>query len=344
LNRTCVVDPVDDPRWSDLVERSPDASIFHHPLWLRLVRDTYRYPMFAVCVSDAAGKLSNGLPIATIRSRLTGSRLVSVPFSDVCAPIGRERQQQHEGELLAEVDSVRRRLGLALEIHGEVPLLAESGSSERFYHHVVALDGGIDSVLARVTKTKRSGAKRARREGVTAVQRRDAQAIDAFFRLHVLTRRKLGSPTQPQRFFRGLGELFDRGMGFVLLLEWQHRPIAAGLYLRHGHTLTYKYSASDPGHLDKCPNDLMNLEALRIACEIGCTRLDLGRTELDNDGLRRFKLRLGADERELTYTMTPAPKGQASVRSVSPLQQALIRRSPPVVGRLLGAAVYRHFG
>jgi CelD/BcsL family acetyltransferase involved in cellulose biosynthesis len=341
--RPCVVDPVEDPRWSELVERSSDASVFHHPLWLALLRDRYRYPMTAVCVSGADGELLAGLPIAIVRSRLTGTRLVSVPFSDVCGPI--VGQGDREQPLLAAVDDERRRLGLALELHAEVPSLPGSGPSDRFYHHVVPLDAGPELVLGKhVKQSKRRGAARALELGVTVAQRIDEAAIDAFFHLHVLNRHRLGIPTQPRSFFRGLTALFDRGMGFVLVAEWEGRPIAATIYLRHRSTLTYKYGASDPAQLDKRPNELLQLEALRIACEAGCSVLDLGRTELDNDGLRRFKRYLGANERELTYTMAPPPASGHSVRSVSSLQKTVIRRAPPAFGRLLGAAVYRHFG
>jgi CelD/BcsL family acetyltransferase involved in cellulose biosynthesis len=341
--RTCVVDPVGDPRWSVLVERLPDAGIFHHPLWLALLRDCYRYPMTAVCVTGDDGELLAGLPIATVASRLTGTRLVSVPFSDVCGPIVGTRE--HEQELLAAVDRERRRLGLALEIHAEVASLPGGGPSDRFYHHVVPLDGGPDLVLGKhVKQARRRGASLARELGVTVSQRVDEAALDAFFRLHVLTRRRLGVPTQPRRFFRSLAALFETGLGFVLLAEWEDRPIAAAVYLHHRSTLTCKYGASDPAHLDKRPNDLLQLEALRIGCDAGCSVLDLGRTELYNDGLQRFKRYLGAEERELTYTMSPPPGDRKSVRSVSSLQGTLIRHAPPGFGRLVGAAVYRHFG
>jgi CelD/BcsL family acetyltransferase involved in cellulose biosynthesis len=223
--RACVLDPVADDRWSELVKRSPDACVFHNPLWLALLRDRYRYPMTAVCLAGAGGELTAGLPIATVRSRLTGTRLVSVPFSDVCGPI--VETSGHEEELLAAVDTERKRLGLALEVHAEVPSLPGSAPSDRFYHHVVPLDGGADVVLRkRVKQSKRRGASRARRLGVTVSQRVDAGALDAFFRLHVLTRHKLGVPTQPRRFFRGLAELFDHGLGFVLVAEWEARPVA----------------------------------------------------------------------------------------------------------------------
>jgi lipid II:glycine glycyltransferase (peptidoglycan interpeptide bridge formation enzyme) len=227
-----------------------------------------------------------------------------------------------------------------------VPSLRDGAHSDRFYRHVVPLDAGAEIVLGRqVKQSKRRGAQLALDAGVTVARRTDREAIDAFFRLHVLTRHRLGVPTQPRRFFRALTRLFDSGLGFVLLAEHSQRPIAANVYLHHRSTLTYKYGASDPAHLDKRPNDLLHLEALRIACDSGCSTLDLGRTELENDGLRRYKRQLGADEQELTYTMAPPPRaGRKSVRSVSNLQHTVIRRTPPAFGRLLGAAVYRHFG
>ena len=36
------------------------------------------------------------------------------------------------------------------------------------------------------------------------MRRLDSRAVDEFFRLHVGTRQRLGIPTQPRRFFRGL--------------------------------------------------------------------------------------------------------------------------------------------
>src|SRR5581483_8890984 len=125
---------------------------------------------------------------------------------------------------------------------------------------------------------KRRGARLAQESGVTIRRATDRDAIDAFFRLQVLTRRRLGVPTQPRSFFRGLANLFDHALGFVLLAELDGRAIAANIYLQHRTRLTYKYGASDPAHLGKRPNDLLHLEGLRIACETGCQVLDLGRT------------------------------------------------------------------
>jgi hypothetical protein len=78
---TEVIDPIADPRWHELVTASPGSGVFHHPAWLRILRDEYRYPIEAWCVERRDGTVVAGLPVATVRSRLTGARLVAVPFS-----------------------------------------------------------------------------------------------------------------------------------------------------------------------------------------------------------------------------------------------------------------------
>ena len=159
----CTLDPITDPRWAELLRVAPSASVFHHPAWLALVRDTYRYPMNAVCVQDRAGALVAGLPIATVRSRLTGTRLVSVPFSDLCGPL--LCAAEHESALMAAIDAERRRASLRLEVHAELPGLPDGAPWERFYHHVVPLEGGIDEVRRRMSSKKRAGAARSSRQG-----------------------------------------------------------------------------------------------------------------------------------------------------------------------------------
>jgi CelD/BcsL family acetyltransferase involved in cellulose biosynthesis len=339
----CVLDPTTDPRWSELVERVSGGGVFHHPLWLGLLRDRYGYQMSAVCLAGSGGELVGGLPIAMVRSRLTGTRLVSVPFSDVCGPIAVDSDT--ERALLAAVDAERRRLGLSLEVHADVPSLPGGTTTDRFVHHVVPLEGGANAVLAkRVSSSKRSGASRARRLGVTVTQQVDSRGVEEYFRLHIETRHRQGIPTQPRQFFRGLPQLFDHGLGFVLLAEWEGRPIAGAVYLRYKSTLTYKYGASLAEHYDKRPNNLLHLEALRIGCESGCSVMDMGRTEPHNEGLRRFKRQLGAEERELSYTAAPPVRKRKRLPALSNIQRTIIRRTPAAVGRLLGAAAYRHVG
>src|SRR5580658_9783603 len=81
------LDPTKDARWAELVKRHPRASIFHSVPWLEAIRRTYGYEPVVFTTSPPTGDVKNGLVFCRIDSWLTGNRLVSLPFSDHCAPL-----------------------------------------------------------------------------------------------------------------------------------------------------------------------------------------------------------------------------------------------------------------
>jgi CelD/BcsL family acetyltransferase involved in cellulose biosynthesis len=334
------LDPIADARWAELVDRAPDATIFHHPAWLRLLRDTYRYELTACCVDGGDGTLAAGLPIAHVSSRITGRRMVALPFSDLCPPL--VATPEAGPALVGALDELRRRRGVALEVRGA---LEGAQPGERFHHHLLALEPDVDAVVRRFAKPQAArGVRRAVREGLEAELRTDAAALRSFYALHTGTRRRLGVPTQPRRFILALETLFDEGLGFVLLVRRGDRPVAAAVFLVFGDVLTYKYGASDERFLSARPNNLLFMEAIRWGCAHGMRTLDFGRTHWNQDGLRSFKLAWGAEERELRYHRLGG--AQAPARG-APLERWLavaIRRSPPLAGRVIGEVLYRHAG
>jgi len=212
-----------------------------------------------------------------------------------------------------------------------------------YWRHSLQLEPDADAVASRASSGIRRGVAKARREGLVFERRTDAAALDAFYGLHLRTRRHQGVPTQPKRFIDGLGALFERGHGFVALVNDDGRPIAAAVFLQLREHLIYKYGASDRSALARRPNNLLFAEVIRWACESGLRELDFGRTDLEHEGLKQFKRGWGAQELPLhhTYAGMEAPSDDGS--GVQRLLAPVIRHSPPGVGRLLGAA-YRHFG
>src|SRR6476660_2949243 len=81
------IDPLRDPRWSEFVRSHPRASVFHTVGWLEALRRTYGYEPIALTTSAPGAALTNGIVFCHIKSWLTGSRLVSVPFADHCEPL-----------------------------------------------------------------------------------------------------------------------------------------------------------------------------------------------------------------------------------------------------------------
>lgn len=338
-------DPTSDPAWLDLVDRSPTATVFHHPRWLELLRSQYGYEMLACRVEDDGG-LQAALPIARIESRLTGRRLVALPFSDICPPLLSPDAGPDALEALGQALAAERwRSGLELTVHAAIPEAPGAFVQPRFLRHLLALSTDPAEVEGRYSKSQvKRGIKKALREGLRSERRTDVAALDAFYALHMRTRRKLGVPTQPRSFIRRFAELFDAGLGFVQLVLDGDRPVAASVFLTCNGTVTYKYGASDERALAKRPNNLLFSEAIRWACEAGLGTLDFGRTDVDNSGLSAFKRSWGAEEESLSYTYfaerEPAPGPALRDRALA----AVLKRSPPVASRLVGEALYRHFG
>lgn len=331
-----LVDPLTDPRWLALVERSEDALIFHHPAWLELLTRAYRYRTAAVCV-ERDGELVAGLPVTRVESRLTGRRLVALPFSDLCPPLAASSADRAELGMLVEAH--RAAEGLGLEVRSPYEELPGGEVAGLFHLHVLDLRDE-----PRLSSMARRNVNKARRAGVVVERRTDRAALDAFFALHLATRRRQGVPTQPLRFVHGLEALFAAADGFVALATLDGAPAAAAVFAGAGRTLTYKYGASDRALLDARPNNALFAEAIAWAREAGYERLDFGRTDLGHDGLRAFKASWGAEETTLSYTYagrTPPSPGEGAARRAL---GAVIRRSPPVLGRTLGAALYRHVG
>jgi CelD/BcsL family acetyltransferase involved in cellulose biosynthesis len=343
MGAAVTIDPLADPRWRTLLSSSPEGSVFHHPAWLRLLQTTYRYELCACCI-EADDRLVAGLPVATVASRLTGRRLVALPFSDVCpAAVARGAPPYARAALGEALADLQRSRDLPLEIRSPSELAAGASSGERFHHHLVALERDPAAVQARFSRPQAlRGVRRALREGLRAEVRTDSAALTRFYRLHMATRRRLGVPTQPRRFIMGLEQLFGEGLGFVLLVHAAGEDAAAAVFLTSQGVLTYKYGASNPRSLAARPNNLLFMEAIRWGCEQGFRTLDLGRTHWGQDGLRSFKLSWGAKERELRYRHL----GRASTRDarIGGGLAALIRRSPPFASRLIGEVLYRHAG
>ncbi|HEV2059277.1 MAG TPA: GNAT family N-acetyltransferase [Solirubrobacteraceae bacterium] len=340
---TALLDPLDDPCWAGFVDRCPQALIFHHPAWLGLLAEHYRYPLAAAAVLDAEGEPVAGIPLALISSRLTGRRVVALPFSDVCPPLVAPGASPDALRLLAEaVESERRRRDLPMEVRG--PFSQLGPPVDRFYLHVVDLRGGLVEVERCYASRTRRHVRKAQRMGVEVRQHLDDEALDEFYSLHLRTRRRLGVPTQPKAFVRKLAGLFARGLGFVAVARFEDRPVAAAVFLRAGGNLTYKYGASDERYLHTRPNNVIFAEVIRSACDQGLTTLDLGRTDFGQEGLRSFKLSLGATEETLAYTYRGTTPGPSTPSRAQRASTVLIRKSPPAVGRAIGEVLYRHAG
>jgi hypothetical protein len=295
-----VVDPLQYPGWDSLISGDRRGSFFHGTAWARVLHESYGHvPAYFCRIAD--GQLQGLLATAEVSSPLTGRRGVSLPFTDFCAIL--DPRGQNRASLYDEAVAYGRSRGWRyLECRSNDPEWAGSFPSMTFHGHVVELGGGQDQLFKRLEAAVRRGIRKAERAGLKIEFRDTSESMRSFYALHCLTRRRHGLPPQPFRFFENIARhVIHAGRGLVAVVHLKRGPVAAAVFFHQGRQAYYKFGASDYRFQEFRPNNLLMWAAMTRYAAQGCSSLDLGRTSLANEGLRRFKLSLGAREERIDY-------------------------------------------
>jgi CelD/BcsL family acetyltransferase involved in cellulose biosynthesis len=329
-----------DPRWTAFVDAESAATPFHHPAWGRLVERCYGHRPFVFVELHADNSIRAGLPMAEVASWPRRRRWISLPFVDYCPPLG---SFTDPAALPRELVTARERAGVAgIQMRAAFPGSAVHRESN-WVRHVLPLGADTEAQFQGFHRMTRRNVRHAERSGLVIREEPEANALtETFYGLHVETRRRLGVPVQPRRFFRLLWEeLIAADLGFVLIAYAGSKPVAGGVFLTLHGNIIYKFGASDAQAWSARPNNLLFWHAIRRGIETGATSLDFGRTDLVQDGLRSFKAGWGTREEPLVYSYLPE-RPRDSVRRVSSVLAPAIRRSPRWMTQLLGELLYRY--
>jgi len=339
-------DPLYDPRWRALVESHPRSSIFHTREWLDALRRTYKYKPRAFTTSGPGNLLSNGIVFCQVKSWLTGSRLVSLPFSDHCDPLV-ESPKDLESLLSAVREEAAGPFTHAEIRPRSIPLEAKSNFKlwSQYHLHVLDLRPSLEEVYSHLHRHGiRHKIRRADRERVMVDQGRSERFLQEFYGLMLLTRRRHKLPPQPLAWFRNVVECCgSRVMIYVASVD--NRPIASIFTLRHKKSLVYKYGGSDERFHSMGAMPRLFWQAIQDAKSEELLELDLGRSDQDNEGLTRFKDHLGAARSPLRYWRSSgAYARRTSEELASWTAQHFLARLPDRLFRLAGELFYRHAG
>jgi hypothetical protein len=341
------VDPLQDPRWPELLERDSRSSVFHTCQWLRALRRTYGFESVVLTTTEPNTELTDGILLTRINSWLTGRRLVSVPFSDHCQPLMDDLAQSQElNRYLA--DSVRAERLKYVEFRPRTSWNGAnfaSQATETFALHAIDLRPSSEELFQSLHKDSiRRKIQRAEREKVSYVRGNDKKLLEDFYFLFVMTRKKHGLPPSPKSWFQNLLAEFGSAAQIRIVYK-DETPIAGLLTLSYKQTVVYKYGGSDPTQTAIGGTPYLFWKTILESKNEGMEEIDLGRSDLDNDGLITFKTRLGGKRSELTYWRFPTSDStKLQDRRGFHIAQKLIKYVPDPVRIRVGNLLYRHFG
>jgi hypothetical protein len=341
------IDPLQDPRWNELLLRHPAAAVFHTSQWLEALRRTYRYEPIVWTTSSPSQELTEGLAVCRVDSWITGRRLVSLPFSDHCEPLvsGIEEFQRLLFGLKQEAERNNYKY---LEFRPlDFSPGCESGleESESFCFHKLDLRPALAELFSRFHKNCiQKKIQRAEREGLEYEDGNSLALLRKFYDLQVITRRRQQLVPQPFVWFGNLAACMGEKLK-VRVVSKDSKPVAGIVTLQFCRTLVCKYLCSDRLFSSLGGVQLLLWRAIQDAKSEGLSEFDLGRSDPGNGGLIQFKNRLDATRTTVTYWRHPAISAARS-RDTWKLDAAkrIFSHLPGAWLTTTGNLLYRHIG
>lgn len=336
--------------WDDYVLRNQEASFFHLWAWREVIERSFRFRPYYLCSKDQGGKICGILPLFLIRSRLTGRRVTSLPFSYTCGPLGDSEEiitnlAQDGLQVLEKTESKY----LEIKADREEETLVKLGFRRNTYYrtYIVPLTNRQENWnMLHKSSTQRS-INKAKKDKVRIRFAQDQEELKQFHRLNLGTCRFHGIPPQPYEFLKNVWDILGRkDLVKLALAEYQNKFVAGAFFFLFRDKVYYMYGASDQKYLFCRPNHLLLWETMLWAIDNHYKTFDLGRVSEDNVGLAEFKKRWGGQQRDLYYYYWPQMKGVGATDRKGwkyRLATGVWKRMPLGLTRR-GAFLYKHLG
>jgi hypothetical protein len=335
---------VHETEWIDFLARCSTASIYHTPEWKRFLEKMFDYQPQYLFATDDCGNLIGLLPLFHVKSRITGDRLCSLPFSHLCGPIGEKGART---ELIGNAQILRSTLkDTPLEIRSSI-CISGFHSSDLFSTYILDLSSQSEEVWKRLDHgSVRRTVKKARSLGVAVEISKEREDLLAFYEINSINKKNLGVPCHPYKFFKNLFFGLEQYVS-LYVAKYKGEIIAGGVMERFKGSVLYGYGAADPSYLHVHPYHALIWKSIEDACRDGYSEYDFGRVSHDNTGLIQFKKRWGTREKKLCYCSFPgSPKPSLADRDSSLYRfgNTVIHRMPMPVYKKFSDIVFSHFG
>jgi hypothetical protein len=343
-------DPIKDSRWSDFIALHANASVFHSIGWLDALRRTYAYEPVVFTTSSPSDKLTNGMLFCRVHSWITGSRLVSLPFSDHCEPLCDSKDDlaflirylqtctEHENLRYLEFRPVNGNFAQTGETNGFQPVAT-------YYLHILDLHREREELFKSFDKDSvQRRIQRAERAGLIEKCGQSDHLLRDFYKLFVKTRGRHRLPPSPYSWFRNLVQCSGEAVEIRVAYR-ANTPIAAVLTLRCKDVVYYKYGCSDAQFNMLGAVSWLLWKSIASAKSGGASQFDMGRTEEQNAGLVAFKNHWVSQPQRLVYwrfldgTPLDSPGGWKLE-----VAKRVFSLMPTRLRTAAGSIMYRHIG
>lgn len=278
--------------------KGTEGLVFHTSRWLDVLSDVYGIEPFFL------EKGTGSLPLALLKSRIFGNRLVSVPFADYGGVRGEGKDAEwlvkSALDLAGKTDIDFMEIRTPSQEHWK--LLEKNGFERRDDYVTFVLDLGkkVDTLFGNLEKRVRNDINKSKKHDITFRDAKGPEDVRTFYGIYLKTMKKIGSPPQSLDFFINLWETFGQEDMSIRLAEYEGKPSAGCLFFLSGKTVNYSYSCSLLEHREMRISDGLLFDSIKSFKEKGFRSFDFGRTRPDS-GVYFYKKGWGGKKVTMPY-------------------------------------------
>ena len=269
---------------------------------------------------------------------------VSLPFTDDCELILNDHVDAQEAfETICQYGKASRWNKLIISTSKE--FLLKEPHLCKFYTHTLNLRKSEKQIFKGFRKNARNNIKKAIREEVQVENCNSIDAMNEFYRLYAITRRRLGRAVPSVQFFKNIYNFaISKGKGILLHALHENKVIAAGVFFHFNQNAIFRIAVYDKNYQHLRPNNLIAWEAIKFYAKRGFKSFSFGVTPFDNDGLRRYKSCM-AESENIMHCYAYDFKRRSFITGGPPkshIKVKIVQRLPISILKLYGKLSYRH--
>ena len=292
----------DRAAWAAFVRSHPRGSFFHRAEWAQALADGFGYEtIYLLAEEEGTERREPGirgvLPLVVIRSRLFGSRLVSLPFLPEAGVLAADDRAGQALAAAAHDIATARGLSWVEYRSAEPPIPGATRVAGRYADFLAEMAADPEERLKAIPRKQRACVRKSLKAGLDHYVTRE---IEPFLTLYLRNLHHHGTPAFPRRWFAALLRVFDETALDILVVTHAGRPVSAVMSFYDGETVLPYYAGTAPDARRLFAHDYMYWVLMEHAWARGCRRFDFGRSRVGS-GPYHYKRHWGFVPRELVY-------------------------------------------
>lgn len=353
-----------DQEWCGFISGKPNATVYHHPAWLRVLQDETKQQVLRLVCRDENERLVGVFPLQYTRGFLLGlggvlaaKRLSSLPRTPVGGPIAVNNVVE-EMLIKKAIEISGKNSGWLIQIksydktlHEKVPVLSRFFWREVYITKIPCTQEEIKFGNSKNHSIIKRAVNKAIRNSLKIRYTHSDLDLLRWYDLYGETMRFHAVPAHSLNFFRGIWKhLMPLGLAQLILAESENggrtEIIAGNILLQYNKIMGYAYNGSKRETFDLRPNDLLHWTAIHDAQRAGFEYYDLGEAAADQEGLTSYKKKWASEKRLLYHFYhptpdIPSPKG-IDRRSGNGMKRKLWNLLPLKVTAMIGSNINKY--